>query len=138
MQELNAYINTVLGFPTGTHQAYVAKCISPDGHYIAGYGVDNATTLFAFRVSLPFTPNGIHDVKAADDITMYPNPTSGLVTIKNVGTAAITITSMEGKIVYKTQLNGTIVLDMSNYAAGVYSLTLQTADAVQTQKLIKN
>jgi hypothetical protein len=139
LQELNDYINNVLGLPTGTHQAYVASCISPDGHYIAGYGIDNSVpTLFAFRVSLPFSSSGIHEENKAADLNIYPNPTTGIVTIKNTGKADITISSMEGKVVYKAELNGTLVLDMSNYAPGVYSLMLQTADSVQTQKLVRN
>ncbi len=139
LQELNDYINNVLGFPTGTHQAYVPTCISPDGHYIAGYGVESSIpTLFAFRVSLPFSPSGIPDVKGTAAINVYPNPTTGLVTIKNTGKVEVTISSMEGKVVYANEINGTLNLDMSNYAAGVYSLTLKTADSIQTQKLVKN
>ncbi len=138
LQELNSYINTVLGFPTGSHQAYTADCISPDGHYIAGWGVDNLTfNLFVYRLSLPFT-SGIHNVNKAAELEIYPNPASGSVTLKHAGKALITLSSMEGKVVYKTRVNGTLTLDVSGYPPGVYSLVLQTGESVQTQKLIIN
>lgn len=138
LQELNGYINNVLGDSTDTHQVYTADCISPDGHYIAGYGVDTSTfNYFVYRVSLPGAVS-IHDVKGYDKLKIYPNPTGSILTIEITNKALITISSMDGKVVYKTVTNETLVLDISGYAAGVYSVSLQTTNSQQTQKIIKN
>jgi hypothetical protein len=43
LQDLNTYINTVLEEPTDVYRAYTAESISPNGKYVAGYGVNNNT-----------------------------------------------------------------------------------------------
>jgi hypothetical protein len=137
LQELNGYINTVLGDSTYTHQVYTADCISPDGHYVAGYGVDNSSsTYFVYRISLT-SSSGIHEINGTTNLKIYPNPSNGLVTIENTGMAAVTIRDMKGKVVYEKELNGILVLDISGYASGVYTLSLQTGNSIQTKKLIK-
>ncbi len=137
IQELNEYIHTVLGDSTDTHQVYTAECISPDGHYIAGYGVDYASfNYFVYRVSLK-TSTGIHNATPTSNVKIYPNPTAGFVTLENANNAAITISRMDGQVVYKTELHKSPVVDMSAYSPGVYMIAVQIGNALQTQKVIK-
>lgn len=138
LQDLNSYINNVLGYPTGTHQVYTADRISPDGHYIAGYGVNTATfTYFVYRVTLPF-PTGLHDVSEQGNIEIYPNPAADLITIKNIRKATLTVSSLDGKVIEKAEINQNYVLDISKYTAGVYLLSLQCGDLLRTEKIVKN
>lgn len=137
VQELNAYINTVLGYTTDNYQVYTADLISPNGAYIAGYGVDilNAT-YFTYRVSLvPST--GIKETTASA-LTVYPNPATDLIAIENTGKATVSITSAEGLLIYKSEINGKQVVDISNFAAGVYLISVQTSAEIKTGRLIKN
>ncbi len=137
LQELNGYINNVLGYPTNTHQVYTVDCISPDGQFVAGYGVDNATfNYFVYRVNLTGSV-GIRDVSGTSGIRIYPNPSTGLVTIENSNMARFSISSMDGKVVYNSESAEKLVLDISSYAPGVYLLSIQTSDSIQTKKLIK-
>lgn len=139
LRELNDYIHNVLGDSTDTHQVYTASCISPDGHYIAGYGVDNfASIYFVYRVSLVTSSTGVQDVTRANNIKVYPNPTSNFITIENNSKAVLIISSMEGKVIDKVEINGTHVLDISKYAPGIYSLSVQSGDLIRTLKIIKD
>jgi uncharacterized membrane protein len=136
LQEFNDYIHNVLGDSTDTHQVYTAESISPDGHYVAGYGVDNATfTYFVYRVSLGTT--AVHEIAKSNETRCYPNPTSGMLTVEQTGNATLTVCNMQGQLVYKTTSKGKHVLDLVGLAPGVYSLMVQKGDAVQMQKIVK-
>ena len=138
LQELNTYIRNVLGDSTYTHQVYTADRISPDGNYISGYGVDTSTfTYFVYRVTLSGI-NSVHEVNQTENIIVYPNPTSNILTVENVSKGDLSITSMDGKVVYKRQVNGNVIIDMSEFASGIYSLTIQTGKSIVTKKVIKN
>ncbi|HPI08096.1 MAG TPA: T9SS type A sorting domain-containing protein [Saprospiraceae bacterium] len=137
LQELNAYINDVLGYSTDTRQVYSAECISPDGHYIAGYGVDNSTFgFFVYRVSLD-AYTGVHVAAQAGNTKVFPNPTTGLFTIENAGNATVTVSSMDGKVVQISELNDTGALDLTTCLPGIYTLTIQTGNSLQTRKIVK-
>jgi hypothetical protein len=137
LQDLNAFINN-LGYSTSTYQAFSAESISPDGNYIAGYGVNNTTfTYFVFRLSLN-SATGIQQISKNENLKVYPNPTSSLLTIENSTKANLTITSVDGKIVFKSEINGTQVLNLSNFESGIYTISLKTGDDVKYQKIIKN
>ena len=137
LQEFNGYINNVLGDSTYNYNVYTADCISPDGHYVAGYGVNETTsTYFVYRVSLTGA-TGIQEANKTAEVKIYPNPTNGLVTVENTGRASITIASMYGKVVYKNEVDGPLTLDLSGNASGVYSVSLQTGRSIQAQKIIK-
>ena len=138
LQELNSYIHTVLGDSTGPHQVYTADCISPDGHYIAGYGVnDTSSTYFTYRVSLR-TATGVREVTETPGIKVYPNPTANLITIETPNKTVLTVHSIDGKLMSQTEITGNYVLDISWYAPGVYCFTFQSGNMLQTRKIIKN
>lgn len=138
LQELNGYIVNVLGFPTNTHQVYTADCISPDGNFIAGYGVDTSTFMyFVYRVNIGGT-SGLQSIVDRVQIKVFPNPTTGQITIVNNNKSVLTLYSMEGKIIYKSEINGTKELNLSSYASGVYSLSIQTGNSIKYQKVVKN
>ncbi|MDB5283603.1 MAG: hypothetical protein JWO06_2678 [Bacteroidota bacterium] len=139
LHELNEYIHTVLGDSTDTHQVYTANCISPDGHYIAGYGVDTSTfNYFVYRVSLIPATTGMGEISEKSHVKIYPNPTADLVTIESPKTADLTISSADGKVIYKTEIKGVKSLDMSGYASGVYFICIQCGNSIETGKLVKN
>ncbi len=71
-------------------------------------------------------------------MTLFPNPTNGVVTIKAPGSINIigaTITDVAGKV-SNADLNGTTV-NMTNYAAGVYFLNISTDLGKTTKKIVK-
>lgn len=74
-------------------------------------------------------------------ITIYPNPSSGLVNITNpLITQALTLYDLSGKIVYQMDKPSltTVSIDISTFQNGVYILRLKDEDGVQIHRIIKN
>jgi hypothetical protein len=72
---------------------------------------------------------------------IYPNPTDGAVTLEFETAAArhITISDMSGKTLARQTANDqTVVVDMSNYPAGVYLITIDEGKAKSTTRVVKN
>lgn len=76
------------------------------------------------------------------DVEVYPNPTKGSFNIRTKGieTGVIEIINLEGKSIYKTQVNGNNAdnkVDLSGYAAGVYLVTITSnGQELGSKKLI--
>lgn len=137
IQNLNDYVNNVLGLTTGTYQIYSATCMSPSGQYIAGYGVNTATfDYFAYRVSLSALDLAENTQSA---VSIYPNPAIDKLTIKNTGAAEVIVSNPEGKTVSKTTINGDSQMDVSDYAPGVYFLSVEAQDTktIETIRFVK-
>ncbi|MDT8411643.1 MAG: LamG-like jellyroll fold domain-containing protein [Vicingaceae bacterium] len=86
---------------------------------------------------------GIDEEKTNFNVSIFPNPTDGLITINfNDGLnqeTNYTITSIEGKVI-TTQTNITtnnIVVDLSNESKGVYFLKINSENKNAVYKLIK-
>jgi probable HAF family extracellular repeat protein len=137
MQNLNDYAHNVLGIATGNKLIYSANCMSANGDYIVGYGIDTVTfNTFAYRLS-PLNL-GLNELSNAE-LKAYPNPTSGLVTIENKGNASLTITNPEGKNITQKLITGTYQLDLSSFASGIYFLSVQGENSLKkTARVVKD
>ena len=73
------------------------------------------------------------------DFVMYPNPAGDLLTIENISNAnTISIYSVTGKrILSVVNSNNTIRMDVSNLAAGVYIVVLDTDNGTNVKRLLK-
>ncbi len=72
---------------------------------------------------------------------IFPNPTNGIVTLKNIPANAekITVTDMQGKIVHHVLTANLDIesLDLSNLKSGVYQISLFTTNGISShQKII--
>ena len=79
------------------------------------------------------------DLNAA--ISIYPNPSSGLVFINNTGRVNLEtadIYDINGRLVLQKQLSNATLnqIDLSNVSKGVYFLTINSDDASITEKII--
>jgi len=79
-------------------------------------------------------PTPIIDTNEANECTIYPNPTTGLVIIKAEGIKNIEIISTEGRQVYTGKETE---LDLSMYPKGIYFIKVITDKQTITKKLIK-
>jgi len=84
------------------------------------------------------------------DIAMsnvFPNPTSGITTINytlaNASDMQMTITDLSGKVIF-TQVNNNqaagsnqFAFDATNFANGVYYVTVRSGESVVTKKFVK-
>lgn len=136
MKNLNDYINYDLGYSTGTNQIYTANCMSSNGEYVAGFGVDTSNfSYFAYRAHLvPST--GVDELHSAS-ISVYPNPAANSIRIINAEKSSLTIVSLEGKIVYKAEVIGNATIDVSKFAKGIYQIILESGTSIRRGRFVK-
>lgn len=80
------------------------------------------------------TSVGIKENTISREISVYPNPTSGKITVKAEGIEGIVILSLQGKQIYNEIDN---VIDLSTQPKGMYIIKVITDKQIITQKLIK-
>ena len=110
--------------------------------------VDTENQGMVNRFELVFSPDGVSGVKtgiAGKVISLYPNPASGKqinLVIKGEiqGEGSVLMTDVLGKVVYRSAIaiesgSSMKVLD-TDLAAGIYTVKVQTASGVFTEKLI--
>ena len=138
LQNLNAYISNDLGYSTGPVIVYSAFCLSENGEYLAGYGIDTTNFMYqTYRLhNVPFT--GINEENTSAKVVSYPNPSSSMITIENKNKSTLIVSSTDGRIIESLNIIGNYNLDISKYAAGSYQFTLRTGDAVSNGRFIKN
>jgi hypothetical protein len=99
----------------------------------------------AFRTSGPTTTDEDNQeedkFEPTDYITLYPNPASTVITIKNVLPAKssdIIIFNMQGRLMTKVATTNEYQnIDISSYAAGTYILKMTVNEEVIVKKFIK-
>ena len=70
------------------------------------------------------------------EVSVYPNPTSGNVTVQANGMSEISIYNTLGQRVYNAPASSNIeTLDMSQYQAGVYVVRVATEEGVAVQRV---
>ena len=89
------------------------------------------------------TATGITEISFASSINLFPNPATNHLTIalgSNNKKVDVTIADITGKIIYKTIASETqkVEVNTEDFAAGVYLVQIQTADFIDTKKLIIN
>ena len=80
-----------------------------------------------------------------NEVTVYPNPGSGLYTLNVAGIegpATLTVTDVRGRVVHTATLNTTTNrsthhLDLSHCASGIYTVTIGTHAVQHTIKVGK-
>lgn len=72
-----------------------------------------------------------------EEVSVYPNPTTGNVTIQANGMKHITVLNTLGQVVYDANVNSAMqVLDMGQYEAGVYMVRVTTDNGVGVQRVV--
>ena len=94
------------------------------------------------KILLESQQTGI-DMVNKDRINIYPNPTSGLITIEledlTYNELNILVTDVLGKVVYTKQLDAINVneeLDLSNHTSGVYFVKVYNDKFSKTELII--
>lgn len=118
-----------------TGQSFTATA---NGNY-AVIVTENGCTDTSSCVSV--TSVGIASVDMVNGISVYPNPTSGIMNIQlqNATGADVLVYNVFGQLVLTQKLTGSSVqVDLSAYEAGIYYITVRTAVDSKVIKAIKN
>lgn len=82
---------------------------------------------------------GIADVDAMSNTAVYPNPSTGIYTIRNnAGMTSLTVTNTIGEVVQVLDISGrtSLRVDMTGYAGGVYFFRFGSQHGSQTRKVV--
>jgi hypothetical protein len=84
---------------------------------------------------------GINDLELANAISVYPNPTSGVLSIEvpvEANVIDVTVSDLTGRMVRKVNVTGMkrITLDLNGLAEGIYHLNFFTIDSKATKKVV--
>jgi|TARA_B110000259_G_scaffold102731_1_gene118281 DNA-binding beta-propeller fold protein YncE len=72
-------------------------------------------------------------------ISIYPNPTNGLITIENEDISSFNLFNSLGKMIKTGVLNGTTTLDLNNFENGLYIIQMiDNQGNATSKKVIKN
>jgi len=92
------------------------------------------TVTYEAEINVPILTN-IQGSMVAESFEVYPNPSSAKLNIKLSQPADIIITDYTGQIVYKS-VSKSETVDVSNFAAGMYIVTIVQSNSAKTQKVI--
>ena len=81
---------------------------------------------------------GINETESADQIKVYPNPTTDNITIEASQKSIIEISNMQGELLKTLAAEGNKTnIDVSAFAKGIYILKIQNADGIVFKKFVK-
>jgi len=134
LKDLNQYINNDLGFATGSRRVWGASCISANGQFVSGYGVDTASfNNFIFRVDLG--PTGIQEILSGG-INIYPNPASTSIEVPVREDAELSFYRADGTLAKKMNVSGPSQIDISDLHAGIYFVKAIEGEKQFLEKII--
>ena len=89
---------------------------------------------------ITLTTTGINDYTLDNTVTVYPNPTTGMIQIQNSESRIenVEVYDAYGKMLNVVNVNdNTTAVDLSNYAAGTYFVKIVTENGVVTKRVVK-
>ncbi|MGI4862301.1 MAG: T9SS type A sorting domain-containing protein [Janthinobacterium lividum] len=115
---------------------------APNGSYTVAIISGGCTSAQSTAVAVTVTGTRTTTLNGVS-LLVYPNPTpDGLLTVELTGlqakASALTVLNSLGQVVHaRTIAPGTATLSLTNLAAGVYNLRVQTPDGVLTQRIVR-
>ena len=124
----NPYVLTDLTPATAYQAQIIAHCVNEVN--------SDATELISFTTSA----DGVIDYVLDNSTILYPNPTTGIITIKNddVIMNQVAVYDVYGKLLMTLDVNANLIsIDASSFAAGLYFAKVQTENGVITKRFVK-
>ncbi len=70
-----------------------------------------------------------------NNVSLYPNPTDGIVNIESTGTMTISVMNMLGQKVIETTATDNANIDLSGFESGIYMVRIETENGIKTEKV---
>jgi len=95
----------------------------------------------AWAVRLSASPTiGLQEVAELEGVSMYPNPTNGILNINTTKNEKYTVEVMNmlGELIMTTKFTGMTIVDLAGYADGVYSVRISNGTSATVQRVTLN
>ena len=134
---------TIVSGATGASFAIPAPLWAGTYYYFCEVRATGATSVRSGVATVTVSQQPVTVVETSDAplARAYPNPTDGTVTLQfeATGKYVVSISDMTGKILHiQTVNNQTVRMDLSNYPAAVYILTIDDGKRKNTMRIIRN
>ncbi len=138
-----------IGNAAAVTAAYIADSASftvpATGNYVLGFEGKNTSATNTALIALDninvkvVATSGIKSLVNTADLSVYPNPTSGLLNITTTASnGTVEVMNLMGQVVLSKQLNnGNNSIDISNLSNGVYSVQIMQNNTLTVSKVIK-
>ncbi len=138
----NAAYELIAEVPAVEGQTYYEYIDTPEvGTYYyqvrADYGeCESEPAVSGVNPDVDYVTAEVTGIDELSNVALYPNPTNSNVTIEAASMRHITVMSILGQVVYDAEVNGDqVILNMSQYNAGVYVVRVATANGVSTHRV---
>ncbi len=100
--------------------------------------IDSNGCISPFSSVYSFVYTGVSAIKNGVNIHVYPNPTTGILTIgiPGIKDAQLSVMNITGQVQFQSVINEKAELDLHTLPKGIYLLRIQSKDGVMQQKLI--
>lgn len=113
---------------------YYGNSIPAEGDYVFnGTTVNGCDSTVYLKVNVQEV--GIEVVNSLDDVTIYPNPTRGRVTVSAEDVVKIEVLDIVGRLV--ATFENTNTFDISNLGEGAYTLRITLPEGMTVRKVVK-
>ncbi|PWL32452.1 MAG: hypothetical protein DCO96_02605 [Fluviicola sp. XM-24bin1] len=107
------------------------------------YGVNDAVNYYLGWDASPivranFDPTLAVEVNTLEGVQVYPNPSTGVITVSNDNGLAnsIRIANTAGQIVYTQDVNSEVTIDLAAFGAGMYVVTVEGENGSLVEKVV--
>ncbi|MCR9171294.1 MAG: T9SS type A sorting domain-containing protein [bacterium] len=107
------------------------------------YGVNDAVNYYLGWDASPivranFDPTLAVETNTLEGVSVYPNPSTGVITVSNDNGFAnsIRISNTAGQIVYTQEVSSEVTVDLSTFGAGMYVVTVEGDNGSLVEKVV--
>ena len=128
---------------TTSNNPYTLTGLTPETAYdvqVIAHCTNGQTSDPSTTIHFTTQPDGINDYTLDNSVSLYPNPTTGLIQIKNEEWRMenVEVYDVYGKLLNVMSVNDhTANLDLSGYAKGTYFVKVTTERGVVTKRVVK-
>jgi hypothetical protein len=83
----------------------------------------------------PCSYDAVSETPDSQSVSIYPNPTHGMLNIHGQGMMCISVSNVLGQQLMETTADGNATLDLSRFEPGMYLIRIETENGVTVQKV---
>jgi hypothetical protein len=128
----HGWYHTTEQYDTDYECAFVIKNSAGEVLYTSGEHVDG--------VFMTYNNDCEHTAVAEiseNNVSLYPNPTNGILNIEGNGEMTISVMNTLGQKVLEIAATDNVTIDLSGFGSGIYMVRIETGTGVKTEKIDK-